>query len=42
MFMETQGLWDVVVNQSDVLLLAEFVLIRRSLNIETYTTKIVQ
>ncbi len=40
--METQGLWDVVVNQSDILLLAEFVLIRRSLSIETYATKIVQ
>ncbi len=42
MFMETRGLWDVVVNQFRIILLVEFVLIRQSLSIETNTTKIVQ
>ncbi len=42
MFMETRGLWDVVVNQFGIILLVEFVLIRQSLSIETNATKIVQ
>ncbi len=40
--METQGLWDVVVNQFVIILLVEFVLIRQSLSIETNAAKIVQ
>ncbi len=39
MFMETQGLWDVVVNQFGITVLVEFVLVRRSLSIETYAAK---
>ncbi len=40
MFMEIQGLWDVVVNQLTVLV--EFVLVIQSLSIETYTAKTIQ
>ncbi len=37
--METQGLWDDVVFGKTLL---GFVLVRRSLSIETYATKIIQ
>ncbi len=40
--METQGLWDAVVNQFGITLLVGFVLFRRSLSIETYATKTIQ
>ncbi len=39
MFIETQGLWDIVVNQFGIILVVEFVFVRRSLSIETYKTK---
>ncbi len=39
MFMEIQGLWDVVVFGKT---LHGFVLVRQSLSIETYATKIIQ
>ncbi len=39
MFMETQGLWDDVVFGKTLL---GCVLVRRSLSIETYATKIIQ
>ncbi len=42
MFMEIQGLWDVVVKEFGITLLAGFVFIRRSLSIETYETKTIQ
>ncbi len=42
MFMEIQGLWDVVVKEFGITLLVGFVFIRRSLSIETYATKTIQ
>ncbi len=42
MFMETQGLWDVVVKHFSITILVEFVFFRRSLSIETYATKTIQ
>ncbi len=36
MFIETQGLWDVVVKEFGITVLVEFVLVRQSLSIETY------
>ncbi len=40
--METQGLWDVVVNQFGIPLPVGFVFVRQSLIIETYATKTIQ
>ncbi len=42
MFMETQGLWDVVLKQVGITVHAEFVLVRWILSIETYATKTIQ
>ncbi len=36
MFIETQGLWDVVVKEFGITALVEFVLVRQSRSIETY------
>ncbi len=40
MFMETQGLWDVVLKQFGITVLVEFLLVRR--HIETFATKTIQ
>ncbi len=42
MFMETQGLWDVVLKKFGITMLDEFVFIRQSLSIEKYATKTIQ